>query len=160
MFYDFITKYTQIFCWKNKRSFCTFSNFFDKKYWHICYINVWNFNETLTNNVVSFEQPGPDSYDTYFFGVCAPESSFYKSGRKQAVLIYQVHRLRVSLFLHKITCFSSRLICSMHDLLTKSLVKDSLSFVADIKQVFSVKNVCSFCCAKALFLANLHCFCV
>ena len=25
----------------------------------LAYINVWNFNETFTNNVVSFEQPGP-----------------------------------------------------------------------------------------------------
>ena len=35
-------------------------NFFQKKkYWHILDINnVWNFNETLTNNV-SFEQPDP-----------------------------------------------------------------------------------------------------
>ena len=23
-------------------------------------INIWNFNETFTNDVVSFEQPGPD----------------------------------------------------------------------------------------------------
>ena len=23
-------------------------------------INVWNFNETLTNDVVSVEQPGPE----------------------------------------------------------------------------------------------------
>ena len=36
--------------------------FFHKKYWHILDINVWNFNETLTNDVVSFEQPGPDVY--------------------------------------------------------------------------------------------------
>ena len=29
-------------------------------YWHMSDINVWNFNETLTNNVViSFEQLGP-----------------------------------------------------------------------------------------------------
>ena len=33
--------------------------FFNKKYWQIQDINVWNFNETLTNDVVSFEQPGP-----------------------------------------------------------------------------------------------------
>ena len=34
--------------------------FFKKKYWHISDINVWNFNEMLTNDIVSFEQPGPD----------------------------------------------------------------------------------------------------
>ena len=33
--------------------------FFHKKYWHIWAINFWKFNETLTNDVVSFEQPGP-----------------------------------------------------------------------------------------------------
>ena len=33
--------------------------FFNKKYWQILDINVWNFNETLTNDVVIFEQPGP-----------------------------------------------------------------------------------------------------
>ena len=44
-----------MFGWKNE----SFSHFFNKKYWHISDINVWNFNETLTNDVVSFEQPGP-----------------------------------------------------------------------------------------------------
>ena len=38
----------------------SFSHFFNKKYWHISDINVWNFNETLTNVIVSFEQSGPD----------------------------------------------------------------------------------------------------
>ena len=33
--------------------------FFRQKYWHIWDINVWNFNETLTNDVVSFEQLAP-----------------------------------------------------------------------------------------------------
>ena len=34
--------------------------FFQHKYWHISDINGWTFNETLTNDVVSFEQLGPD----------------------------------------------------------------------------------------------------
>ena len=38
----------------------SFSDFFNKKYWQISDINVLNFNNTLTNDVVSFEQPGPD----------------------------------------------------------------------------------------------------
>ena len=46
-----MTKYTEIFGWKYKSC--------NKKYWQISDINVWNFNETLTNDVVSFEQPGP-----------------------------------------------------------------------------------------------------
>ena len=59
--YDFIIKYTDIFCWKNERSFCTVkaSHIFSKKNLGVD-INVWNFNETLTNDIVSFEQPGPE----------------------------------------------------------------------------------------------------
>ena len=34
--------------------------FFNKKYWHIWEINFRKFNETLTNDVISFEQLGPD----------------------------------------------------------------------------------------------------
>ena len=34
--------------------------FFLQKYRCISDINIWNFNETLTNDVVSFEQPAPD----------------------------------------------------------------------------------------------------
>ena len=37
-----------------------FSHFFNKKYWQIADINISNFNEMLTNDVVSFEQLGPD----------------------------------------------------------------------------------------------------
>ena len=33
--------------------------FFNKKYWQISDISVENVSETLTNDVVSFEQPGP-----------------------------------------------------------------------------------------------------
>ena len=33
--------------------------FFQQKYWHILDISVWNFNETLTNDIIRFEQPGP-----------------------------------------------------------------------------------------------------
>ena len=40
---------------------------FNKKYWHISDINVWIFKETLTNDVVSFEQPGPDVYKVDFW---------------------------------------------------------------------------------------------
>ena len=36
----------------------SFSHFFSKKYFYILDINVWNFTEMLTNDVVSFEQPG------------------------------------------------------------------------------------------------------
>ena len=35
------------------------SHFFSKKFQHTCVLDV-NFNESLTNDVVSFEQQGPD----------------------------------------------------------------------------------------------------
>ena len=38
----------------------SYSHFFSKKFQHIC---IWldvNFNESLTNDIVSFEQLGPD----------------------------------------------------------------------------------------------------
>ena len=34
--------------------------FFLQKKHCVCNINVLNFNETLTNDVVNFEQPAPD----------------------------------------------------------------------------------------------------
>ena len=40
--------------------------FFQQKIQHIWDINNWNFNETLTNDVVSFEQPGPGLVDKAF----------------------------------------------------------------------------------------------
>ena len=39
-----------------------FSDFFDKKYWHVLDIHIWNFNEMLTYDIVSFEQPGQEHY--------------------------------------------------------------------------------------------------
>ena len=58
MFYDFITKYTEFFVEKMIDAKASHI-FFSKKYWHIWEINFWKFNETLTNDAVSFEQPGP-----------------------------------------------------------------------------------------------------
>ena len=46
---------------KQKLLHCkSFLHFFKKKYQWIWDINIWNFNDTLTNDVVSFEQLGPD----------------------------------------------------------------------------------------------------
>ena len=39
--------------------------FFQQKSWSISDINILNFNEMLTNDVVSFEQPGPESYNVW-----------------------------------------------------------------------------------------------
>ena len=43
-------------------SFCTTHIFFSKKFQHNCVSLDVNFNESLTNDVVSFEQLGPDVY--------------------------------------------------------------------------------------------------
>ena len=36
-----------------------FLTIFQQKYWRISDMNILNFNDTLTNDIVSFEQPGP-----------------------------------------------------------------------------------------------------
>ena len=61
-FSRFNTQYSDIFCWKNVSSFCTAKAthiFFSKKFQHICVRPDVNFNESLTNNIISFEQLGP-----------------------------------------------------------------------------------------------------
>ena len=40
----------------------SYSHFFSKKFQHICISFDVNFNDSLTNNVVSFEQLGPDKH--------------------------------------------------------------------------------------------------
>ena len=42
--------------------FC-YSHFFSKKYQNICLSLDVNFNKSLTNDIVSFEQLGPDLYN-------------------------------------------------------------------------------------------------
>ena len=39
--------------------------FFSKKFQHICVSLDVNFNESLTNDIVSFEQLGPELYQAY-----------------------------------------------------------------------------------------------
>ena len=61
-FSRFNTQYSDIFCWKNVSSFCTAKAthiFFSKKFQHICVSLDVNFNESLTIDVISFEQLGP-----------------------------------------------------------------------------------------------------
>ena len=40
----------------------SYLHFFSKKFWHICVSLNVNFNKSLTNNTVSFEQLGPDIF--------------------------------------------------------------------------------------------------
>ena len=48
------------FAEKNVTSFCkSYSHFFSKKILRICLSLDVNFNESLTNDIVSFEQLGP-----------------------------------------------------------------------------------------------------
>ena len=53
--------------------------FFSKKFQHICVSLDVNFNESLTNNVVSFEQLGPDCYTILqiSYGFVRVELRFY-----------------------------------------------------------------------------------
>ena len=48
----FNTQYSDIFCWKNVSSFCSYSHFCSKKFQHICISLNVNFNESLTNDIV------------------------------------------------------------------------------------------------------------
>ena len=51
------------FCWKNVSSFCkckSYSHFFSKNISIYVIFNDQNFNNMLTNDVISFEQLGPD----------------------------------------------------------------------------------------------------
>ena len=60
-FSGFNIQYSDIFCWKNVSSFCSYSyffsksysHFFSKKFQHICVSLNVNFNKSLTNNVVT-----------------------------------------------------------------------------------------------------------
>ena len=53
---------SQVFLLKNVSSFCkSYSHFFSKNISKYAVLNDQSFNDTLTNNIVSFEQLGPDN---------------------------------------------------------------------------------------------------
>ena len=52
MFYNFIEKFLQ----------CILTSFQEKNIGVFHIFTFRNFNETLVNNIVSFEQPGPEFY--------------------------------------------------------------------------------------------------
>ena len=55
----------QYYCWKIVSRFCkckSYSHFFSKNISVYAIFNDQNFNDTLTNDIVSFEQLGPDLY--------------------------------------------------------------------------------------------------
>ena len=45
----------------------SYSHFFSKKFQHICVSLDLNFNESLTNDIVSFKQMGPVCYSSSSF---------------------------------------------------------------------------------------------
>ena len=60
---DSIYTILKFFAEKNVSSFCTAKAthiFFSKNFQHICISLDVNFNKSLTNDIVSFEQLGPD----------------------------------------------------------------------------------------------------
>ena len=55
----FLWLYNQMHLYFLLKKCKSFSHFFHQKYWRLSYINAWNFNESLNNDVVSFEQLDP-----------------------------------------------------------------------------------------------------
>ena len=72
----------------------SFSHYFNKNYWRISVINILNFNDTLTNDVVSFEQPGPGIFLLKY------EFSYIKNA-KIVVLIFMSSYLKTMTFYYK-----------------------------------------------------------
>ena len=65
---DSINNILIFFCWKNVSSFCIAeaTHIFSAKNFSIFCVSLEvNFNESLTNDVVSFERLGPDIYHSY-----------------------------------------------------------------------------------------------
>ena len=61
------TKFIGIFAEKNVSSFCkckSYSHFFSKNISIYAIFSNQSFNDTLTNDIVSFEQLGPDSAES------------------------------------------------------------------------------------------------
>ena len=64
----------------------SYSHFFSKKFQHICISLDVNFNESLTNDVVTFEQLGPD-----FFKVSKYQTSkFHGEFMSPALFLFEV----------------------------------------------------------------------
>ena len=59
---------SQLFYWKNVSSFCkckSYPHFFSKYISVYAIINDQSFNDTLTNDIVSFEQLGPEAQENH-----------------------------------------------------------------------------------------------
>ena len=62
-----------------RKAFARFSHFFQQKYWRIFDINVLNFNETLTNDIISFEHPGPVLVFLFMSCYCSKKDIIFKN---------------------------------------------------------------------------------
>ena len=87
----------------------SYSHFFSKKFRHICVSLDVNFNESLTNDVVSFEQLGPGAQVVSCWRGIPLKSSTAKFSSR--LICYRWHDKRCMemiffLFLHKIICQS------------------------------------------------------
>ena len=70
--------------------------FFQQKYWQISDINILNFNDTLTNDIVSFEQPGPD----YLEGTPSPKK---QTGSNKCVSIGKTGSKNMAVYPYTVT---------------------------------------------------------
>ena len=61
----------------------SYSHFFSKKFQRICVSPDVNFNESLTNDVISFEQLGPDFHNINAHTNFAETTDIYSSIHKQ-----------------------------------------------------------------------------
>ena len=63
----------------------SYSHFFSKKFQHICVSLGVNFNESLTNAIVSFEQLGPDHQQASAFAV---DSAYLCNVKKRGLIAF------------------------------------------------------------------------
>ena len=107
--------------------------FFQQKYWHIWDIKVWNFNKTLTNDVVVFEQLAPDLFcsilrkrrATTAVGIqCKQIHKLIKRFGKKKQIALKVHFLPKKMW--KIACQKDTLIVMFH------ICKVTLSLVCSL----------------------------
>ena len=66
--------YSQVFLLKK----CEYSHFFSRNISIYAILNDLSFNDTLTNDIVSVEQLGPDEYVSYFFANLYVLSTYWK----------------------------------------------------------------------------------
>ena len=79
------------FCWKNVSSFCkckSFSHFLSKNISVYAIFNDQSFNDTLTNDIVSFEQLGPVvlGYAVFIWGISSEKFQNVQNAQIQIIL--------------------------------------------------------------------------